>query len=237
MTAETQPQRHSLETRGLHDFYTQRGFAGRVGFGERPAVLVIDLARAWTEPYPISPIGTDLSEVVAQTARVLDVGRQIPIPVFFTTMAFEADGRDAGAVVALKTPHIAMLTRGSPLTRLHPDLEVGPGEVLIAKQRASAFFGTSLLSQLVARSIDTLIVTGCSTSGCIRATAQDGFDNNLHVIVPREAVGDRSPSAHEANLFDIDARLGDVLPVEQVLQYLNGIVAARRGDVSERPNR
>jgi maleamate amidohydrolase len=227
VTTNSQPRQHSLETEGLHDFYTQRGFSGRVGFGERPAVLVIDLARAWTEPFPASPLGSGLSAVIQQICKILRVARQIPLPVFFTTMEFDADGRDAGAVVALKTPHIAINARGSEWNQLHPALERQPHEVLIAKQRASAFHGTTLLSQLIAQSIDTLIVTGCSTSGCIRATAQDGFDYDFHVIVPREAVGDRSPSAHEANLFDIDARLGDVLPVEHVLRHLEQVVAAR----------
>lgn len=95
--------------------------------------------------------------------------------------------------------------------------------MVIAKQRASTFFGTTLLSQLMARQVDTLIITGCSTSGCVRATSQVSHDYNLHTIIPREAVGDRSPTAHEANLFDINARMGDVVPVKDVLQYLEGL--------------
>ncbi len=220
MTTTANTARHGLENSELHDFYDKRGFSGRVGCGERPAVVVIDLARAWTVPYPASPLGSDLSGVIDQTNRILEVARAIPIPIFFTTMEFDPDGSDIGSVVARKTPHLWTLARGSEWTALDPRLNRLPGEVLIPKQRASAFFGTSLLSQLIAHNVDTLIVTGCSTSGCVRATAQTGFDNNFHVVVPREAVGDRSPSAHEANLFDIDARMGDVLATDDVLAYL-----------------
>jgi len=113
-----------------------------------------------------------------------------------------------------------VVVRGSEWVQLEPALERRSDEPLIEKQRASAFFGTSLLSQLVARGVDTTIIAGCSTSGCIRATAEGCFDNGFRAVVVREAVGDRSLSAHEANLFDIDARYADVVSLEQALDYL-----------------
>jgi nicotinamidase-related amidase len=214
---------HSLTNESLQSFYTARGFAGRVGFGVSPAVLVIDLARAWTEP--ASPLGSDLSAVIEQTNRILAVARAKRLPIFFTTMAFDAGLVDCGDVVKRKKPHSSILVRGTKWVEIDPALGMGPDEVLIVKQRASSFFGTTLMSQLTARRVDTLIITGCSTSGCVRATAQAAHDYNLHTIVPREAVGDRSRSAHEANLFDIDARMGDVVSVEDVLRYLNDLSA------------
>jgi nicotinamidase-related amidase len=214
---------HSLSNRPLQTFYRDRGLAGRVGFGVAPAILVIDLAKAWTNPR--SPLGTDLDSVIAETRRILAVARRKAVPVFFTTMAYEPGLVDCGENFRRKTPGIAMLVKGSDWVEIDPRLEVQPGEVVIAKQRGSAFFGTSLLSQLIAKRIDTVIITGCSTSGCVRATGLYARDYNLRPIVPREAVGDRSPSAHEANLFDIDARIGDVVSVDEVLRYLEGIVA------------
>ena len=221
MTTSNHKQVHSLADGELQHFYRERGFSGTVGFGDRSAILVIDLAKAWTDLS--SPIGTDLSSVLKETIRILHIARRKYIPVFFTTMAYEPDLRDCGDVVLKKVPLQKMLVKGSEWVQIHPDLEMQPNEVLIVKQRASAFFGTSLLSQLIAKKIDTLIITGCSTSGCIRGTSQDAHDYNFHTIIPREAVGDRSPTAHEANLFDINARMGDVLPVETVLEHLENL--------------
>jgi maleamate amidohydrolase len=221
MSSDVAPQQHSLQERALREFYEQRGFAGRVGFGRTPAVLVIDLAKAWTDTN--SPIGTDLSKVISHSREIADVARAKGVPIFFTTMAYEADMRDCGSVVVKKVPLQRMMVKGSEWVELDPAVGAHPEDVLIVKQRASAFFGTSFLSQLVAHNVDTLIITGCSTSGCVRATAQDAHDTNLHVIIPKEAVGDRSPTAHEANLFDIDARMGDVVNVANVLEYINGL--------------
>lgn len=220
---------HSLGNDELKQFYEQCGFSGRVGFGERPAVLIIDLAKAWTDP--ASPIGSDLTSVINETVRILEVARRNDVPLFFTTTAFQADLSDCGAQVLRKKPLQRIMIQGTEWVELNPEMEFRDGDVLIVKQRASAFFGTTLLSQLVARSIDTLIITGCSTSGCVRASAQAAHDNNLHTIIPREAVGDRSPIAHASNLFDIDARMGDVVSVDEVLAYLDQVPGQRQQDV------
>jgi maleamate amidohydrolase len=211
------------DTRGsaIADQYRAAGFSGRVGFGRRPAVLVIDFARAWLDPE--SPLGSDLSAPLAETNRILERARSTGTPVFFTTMAFEPDLSDVGQNVMRKKNHTSVQSRGSKWVELDPSLERRPSEVLIVKQRASAFFGTPLLSQLIAHNVDTLIVTGCSTSGCIRASAQAAHDNNLRVIVPEGAVGDRNRAAHESNLVDIDARMADVVRVDEVLTYLSTV--------------
>jgi nicotinamidase-related amidase len=209
---------HSLDNRDLLAYYQERGWCGRVGFGRQPAVLVVDMAAAWTDP--LARVGSDLGYVLDNIVRLLAVARRQSVPVFFTTMAYEPNMADAGAVFHAKLRHLDEFVRGSANVELHPALERRADEVLIVKQRPSAFFGTTLLSQLIARHVDTLIITGCSTSGCIRATAESSINENLHTIVPDGAVGDRSPSAHAANLFDINARYADVLPLDDVLAYL-----------------
>jgi nicotinamidase-related amidase len=222
------------DTTGIHDMsneqlrrqYADAGFAGRVGFGERPAVLVIDMARAWLDPS--SPIGSSrLDGVLQQVVAVLKVARRAGIPIFFTTMAFDDEIHEVGQNVKAKTPHLSWLVRGSEWVQLSPELERRNDEPFIEKQRGSAFFGTTLLSQLVARRIDTTVIVGCSTSGCIRATATDAHDQNFRVIVPEEAVGDRSDSAHIANLFDIDARYGDVVSMSAVVAEFDKLAAGK----------
>jgi nicotinamidase-related amidase len=201
-------------------FYRSRGFGGRVGFGSQPAILVIDFARAWLDT--TSPLGADLQKEVAQTRRLLDVARKRIVPVFFTTTAFEPDLRDRGSVINKKRPGREFLAKGSEWVEVSPELDMRADEVLIVKQRASAFFGTTLLSQLVAHRVDTVILTGCSTSGCVRETASAAHDQNLHVIVVEEAVGDRSRRCHESSLFDIDRSLGDVVGIDEVIAHLEG---------------
>ena len=139
MANPSNPLAHTLESESLREFYRERGFAGTVGFGERPAVVVIDLAKAWTDPSSL--IGTDLGGVIEQTLRILRVARGKRVPVFFTTMAYEPDLKDCGEVVLKKVPLQRMLVRGSEWVELHPALERQPDEVFIVKQRASAFFG------------------------------------------------------------------------------------------------
>lgn len=204
------------------DFYVQRGFAGRTGFGLTPALIVIDVAKAWTSEE--STIGNDMTPTIDIIVDLLQTARERKISVFFTTMAYDPDLHEVGHAMLNKLPHLkTSLIRGSDATVLHPRLGRRPDEVVIEKQRASAFFGTNLISHLVARSIDTLLVTGCSTSGCVRATAESSHNYNLHTIVVREAVSDRSDLAHEANLIDIDNRYADVVSSTRVTEYIRSL--------------
>jgi len=199
--------------------YREAGFGGRVGWGERPALLVIDMAGAWVDPG--EQLGSDLRTVLESILQLLNVARATQVPVFFTTMAF-ASPAEVGGVVSRKLTCLNAMLIGSERVELDPLLRRRPEEPLLVKPRASAFFATNLLSTLLSHRVDTVVVTGCSTSGCIRATCEAAFDNNLHVIVPAEAVGDRNAHAHSANLFDIDARYADVMPLEEVLTHLKG---------------
>jgi nicotinamidase-related amidase len=175
------------------------------------------MAKAWVDPN--QQLGSDLSGVMQSIQSLLRVTRASDVPIYFTTMAYGIPA-EIGSVVSRKLAHLDSMIRGSERVALDPDLGRLPAEPLIEKPRASAFYGTHLLDMLIAERVDTVIVSGCSTSGCIRATCESAFNYNLHVIVPREAVGDRSASAHEANLFDIDARYADVVPLSDVLAHL-----------------
>lgn len=200
--------------------YEAKGFGGRVGFGTTPALVVIDLARSWLDES--SPLGSSrLKTVVDNVVRLLGAARKSGLPIFFTTMSYQDS--DVAGPLGRKLLHASAgrsLEAGSALTELDPRLERRPDEPLIVKPRASAFWGTAFDAHLFAHRIDTLIITGCSTSGCIRATAESAHNLNLHPIVVREAVGDRSATAHECNLTDIDLRYGDVVGVDETIEYL-----------------
>jgi maleamate amidohydrolase len=201
--------------RDLRERYRQRHWGGRVGFGVRPAVVVIDLARFWLDA--TLQIGSQLDPVVDATCRVLKAARSASIPVFFTTFAHDP--------AEPPSPHDRKLQLHLPaeaadLLALDPRLERRPTEKLIRKRYASAFKGTNFHEMLTALGIDTLIVTGISTSHCVYATCRDATDS-FRVIVPREAVGERCELMHEVFLHDIDIDLGDVTGVEEVLDYLS----------------
>ncbi|GAB2526854.1 isochorismatase family protein [Paramicrobacterium agarici] len=212
---------HGFHNEELVKQYEKVGFGGKVGFGERPAVLVIDLAKAWTDSE--SPLGSDLSGPIAETARILKEARAKGLPIFFTTMAFEPDFSDLGDNVLRKKPVSSVQVKGTEWVEIVPELDRQPDEVLINKPRASSFYATNLHGLLQGKNVDTLIITGCSTSGCVRATSQTSHDHNIRTIVPRQAVGDRSKTAHDAALFDINARMADVVDVEEVLDYIKAL--------------
>jgi nicotinamidase-related amidase len=221
----------------VREFYEARGFGGRKGLGQRPAILVIDLAKAWIDES--SPLGSsNLEPVVKNTARILEAARAKSVPIFFTIMAFDAAGVETVGPVGQKVYNrvkARSFTRGTDMVELDPRLKRRPEEILIEKPRGSAFWESPLLGYLIGRDVDTVIVTGCSTSGCVRSTSESAHNLNFHAIVAKEAVGDRHPLAHEANLTDIDLRFADVTPTDDVIAYLNGLktgeqkVAARAG--------
>lgn len=208
---------HNLDNPELVQLYKDAGFGGRVGWGRKAAVLVIDMAGTWTEPDAM--IGSDLRVVTAEIKKVLDAARASDTPVIFTTMAYDPSYSDVTTVSRLKTPHAEKMLRGTESAEVIAELERRPDEALVEKPRASAFRNTNLISILVDQGIDTVVVVGCSTSGCIRSTCESAVDLGFHALVPREAVGDRSESAHIANLFDIDQRYADVITVDDVIEH------------------
>ena len=197
-------------------YYTERGiFQPTFGFGQRAALIVIDMAYGWTDPaYATGSVRLD--DAVAGIQRLLPLCRSRDVPVIYTTSPFRADDDDP--MLARQTgQYRAWDERACQIdARLRPE----PGDLVIYKENASAFFGTHLAAYLVEQRIDTLLITGCSTSACVRATATDARAYRFHAIVPRQCVQDRAPAAHEYNLFDIDAKFGDVVDIEQVEDYL-----------------
>lgn len=215
-----------------HRKYQIAGLGRRVGFGERPAILVVDLNKGCTDPdSPLPPL-MDLSAVVAGTRRLIDLGRQSATPILYTTLGpYREDLQDLGPL-GIKVPGLKIFTAGSPWARVDERLEVRPEDFVIWKKWQSSFFGTDLLSILVHRRVDTLIVTGCVTSGCVRATVVDACSHGFRTIIPRECVGDRTEDVHEANLFDMAHKNADVIPAADVEAYLR----ARAGG-PRRPSR
>ena len=193
-------------------------FDGRLGFGRTPALLVVDFINAYT--HESSPLyAPAVCEAVAQTVEVLAQARAKSLLVIFTQVLYNQNAKDGG-LFAQKVPVLQRMVAGEPLAEIVPELAPTPQDVVIAKQYASAFFGTSLASLLTSHGVDTVLLTGCSTSGCIRATAVDGIQYGFRVIVPEECVADRHIAPHEANLFDINAKYGDVVTRQTVLDYL-----------------
>lgn len=207
---------HSLQNKSLVKWIHDRGQGGRVGFGLAPALVLIDVAQGWLNSD--SPQGSTHPELMTNILALLNSARRNNIPRFFTTMGFQPNLSDCGLVWESKFRQMAKShTIGTPEMELHPDLARREDEILMVKPRQSGFFGTPLISHLILNRIDTVVVVGLSTSGCVRSTCEDAFNFNYRVILPEEAVGDRAPTAHEAALFDIDARFGDVTPTARVL--------------------
>lgn len=207
--------------------YKHHGLANRVGFGQRPALLVIDFIKAYTTPGSPLYAAPGVPDAVRASVPVLAAARERHTPVIYTTVAYAKDGRDGGMFVR-KVPALLQLTHDSPLTQIVDELAPREGELVVEKKYASAFFGTHIAATLTSLGVDTVIMVGCSTSGCIRASAVDGMQYGFRVIVPRECVGDRAPEPHEANLFDINGKYGDVVGVDEVLTYLTRTVTPAR---------
>lgn len=206
----------------LRQCYLRSGWGARAGFGERPALVVVDLALGWTTDR--GPLGSNLDPVVEATVHVLKAAREAGIPIFFTTGA--SDSADPPSPGAKKVP--AASAAGAPaaeLQQLDPRLARRSTEKIIHKPYASAFKGTNFHEMLTALRVDTLIVTGCSTSHCIYATCRDAKDS-FRVMVPREAVGERCELMHEVNLLDIELDLGDVMSVEEAIAALKAVAQA-----------
>jgi len=210
-------------TKGQDDeeFFRQRGFGIRIGFGERPALIVIDMLNGFTDP--AMPLGANLDAQIEAQKPLLKVARERNIPCIFSTVMYEeADIRDAG-IWALKQKGARTLTAGSEAVKVDDRLAMQSDDILLVKKYASCFFGTDLVPRLNSRRVDTLIITGCTTSGCVRATAVDAVQNGYRPMVVREAVGDRSVAAHEQSLFDLNAKYADVVSLDETLHYLRTV--------------
>lgn len=186
-------------------------------FGKTPALLLVDLINGFTDP--ACPLGSACDDVVAANRVLLDAFRTRDLPVFFTTTLYR--DVETASVFRARIPALNVLTPESRWVAVDDRLKPLPDEPVIEKNWASAFFDTDLATKLRAAQVDTLVVTGLTTSGCIRASALDGLQNNFPVFIPREAVGDRNQAAHDANLFDLHAKYADVTFLDEILNNLD----------------
>lgn len=212
------------------DVYDERGFGGRQGAGRRPAVVVVDFIEGFTNPE--SQLACDTGDAVAATRSLLDAAREAQVPVFFTTVAYDDDDLERAAMFVAKAPALATLRPGSRWVEVDARLGRRADEPVLVKLFASAFFGTQLDDLLRRADCDTVIVTGASTSGCVRATAVDALQYGYRVLIPRDAVADRAVDAHNASLLDIDAKYGDVVSVEDAI---SAVGAARSSSPANTP--
>ncbi len=193
-------------------------FDGHLPFGKRPALLIVDFVMAYLDPQ--SALYAGVEEPLAHNERLLGVARDVGIPIIFTNVEYTPGGIDGGLFYR-KVPALRLFEKGSALGAFPPSLQPLPGEIIMTKNYASAFFGTSLASTLNALGVDTLLVTGLSTSGCVRATALDALQYGFAPFVVRDCCGDRHPSPHEANLFDLQAKYAEVISVAEAIERLN----------------
>jgi len=208
----------------LADNY-RKAYDNRLGFGNRPALLLVDFVQAYFDESCELYAGVDEARDAA--LRILAKARQAAIPVVFTNVVYQADGADGGMFYR-KARVLRHFLAGNPMARWAPGIEPAPGELVVSKQYPSAFFGTSLASTLMTRNVDTVLITGLTTSGCVRATCVDAISHGFIPIVVAEACGDRHAAPHDANLFDMNAKYGDVVGEADVLSWLETFPA--RGD-------
>jgi maleamate amidohydrolase len=218
-SAELEQRFHALRAD-----YAAKGLGRPVGMGQHPAVVVVDLTNGFTDPG--FPLGADLDAQVAATKQLLDVARAVGVPIIFLTIMFEPDGSDGGPFMA-KAPTLQRLELGSVWGDIDARLERRESEPIVLKKVSSGFINTDLKEQLLALGVDTVLVTGASTSGCVRATAVDACSHGFRTTVVLDCVGDRSIDQHWANLIDLDSKYADVRDLDVVLHHLAALGTAQ----------
>jgi len=204
-------------TPDLNTDYASAGFGGKLPFGKSAALLVVDVVMAYLDP--ASPLYAGVESALAANERLVAAARAAGVPVIFTNVVYEPGGIDGGMFFR-KVPALKAFVRGSPDGAFPPTLQPQPGELIVTKQYPSAFFGTSLASTLHAAGIDTLLIGGFSTSGCVRASALDALCHGFAPFVVREASGDRDPRPQEQNLFDMAAKMAEVIGEDEAIALI-----------------
>lgn len=195
-------------------------YRGHLGFGERPALIVVDAVAGYIDP--AAPIYAGVESAIPVIARLLAAARKARLPVIYTVVSFRPDGADGG-LFWKKLPALRAFVEGSPFAAIPKEIAPRADELVLTKRYASAFFGTTLASDLAARRVDTLIITGFSTSGCVRATALDALQHGYAPFVVKDACGDRHSAPHEANLFDLQAKYAEVVDAERAVQLIGAV--------------
>ncbi len=211
-----------MEKENVNTVYKHAGLTHQLGFGQRPAVLIVDMQIGFTQPEK-SKIAANFDSQIESINKLIGVARLKETPVIFTAIAYDGESQTDGGLWVKKIPTLLSLVQGCELTKIDPRLLTDDRDLKIYKKFASAFFATELYSVLSLQRIDTLIVTGCTTSGCIRATVIDAISYGFHPIIPLEATGDRAQAPHQANISDINAKYGDVVGLDVTLDYLRDL--------------
>lgn len=209
--------------RDLDRDYDAAGFGGRLVFGAAPALLIVDVVMAYLDP--ASPLYAGVEDALASNVRLAAAARQAGVQVILTNIVYEPGGIDGGMFFR-KVPALKAFERGSPMGAFPPALLPEPGDIVLTKHYPSAFFGTSLASTLHAAGIDTVLITGFSTSGCVRATALDALCHGFVPLVVREACGDRDARPHDQNLFDIAAKMAEVVSEVEAVALLASLLTS-----------
>jgi maleamate amidohydrolase len=200
-----------------HGVYRHQGLGGTSGFGQRCGLVVVDFVNGFVDPDQLG--GPHVEAAARATVPLLAAFRARELPVAFSRVVFADDGSDAN-IFSLRVPALLKLTEQAPGSQIVPWLAPQAGERIIRKTSASSFFETDLAGWLRRRGVDTVVVVGATTSGCVRATVVDAMQHNFHTIVPSDCVGDRALDPHEANLFDMAQKYADVMPCVDILQHL-----------------
>jgi maleamate amidohydrolase len=199
------------------DIYRKQTFGQKTGFGRKPMLLVVDFVNGFTDPEVFG--GGNITDAVTATVPLLAFFRAQGLPVAFTRIVYADDGSDCG-IWCEKVPRLRELTEASHGSQVVDELAPRPGELVIRKTQASAFFGTHLAGVLLSKGVDTIVLVGCTTSGCVRATAVDAMSSNFRLVVASDCVGDRALGPHEANLFDIGQKYGDLSTAREIMATL-----------------
>ncbi|SIN68355.1 Nicotinamidase-related amidase [Parasphingorhabdus marina DSM 22363] len=207
----------------LTDDYSAAGFGGNLGFGLKPAVILIDVARAYIEPD--APLYVGSEDAFQSMRKLVEMARAANVPIIWTRVEYRPGGADGGLFYQ-KVPVLSVFDEGNPLGDFDPRLEPADDELVITKQYPSAFFGTSLTSTLNMLRVDTCLLAGFSTSGCVRASTLDALQNGFRPIVVSEACGDRDPQVQSANLFDLEQKYADLKKLAEISDYFGRIAPA-----------
>ncbi len=208
-----------MTDKDLDDDYGKAGFGGHLAFGAKPALLVVDVVRAYLDP--ACPLYAGVEDALASMIRLVEASRAAGVPVVFTRVVYGAGGADGGLFYR-KVPALKVYLGSSPMGDFAEGLTPRSDEIVVTKQYASAFFGTSLASSLRALGVDTVVMGGFSTSGCVRASALDALQNGFAPFVVRDACGDRDPRPHEASLFDLQAKYAEVVSETAAIELIRG---------------
>jgi len=199
------------------DIFKRQNFGNPLGFGRRPALLIVDFVNGFNDEAAFG--GGNIAPAIRATVPLLAACRAKGLPIAMTRVVYADDGSDLG-VFAEKAPNLRSLVEAAPASQIVAELAPRPGDCIVRKTQPSAFFGTGLGGWLVNHGVDTLIVAGCTTSGCVRASVVDAMSSNLRPIVVRECVGDRATGPHEASLFDMQQKYADVIGMDDAMDKL-----------------